>query len=475
MYPNFTEKEWEQILENAFSPDAPEPPFSKSYHVRRLAMEKEFVMKKKRSVRKSTIKILAIAAAAAIMTPAAVIAGMRMYEARMEQTNTYQRTVKINPGDEVSEEIMTYQIGWIPEDMTSIDNDGKSDECFGVDRYQMERHCTFDFLKIAEGAELTSSVFGVTDTETFTTASGNQVFYSASEQNGIDRGDIWIAFSGTRYAAYLWTMDITEEEMHQIVENISLTPTDVEIAHEWVPFEDADRSVKAEIRLSEDYNAPPLSVGSYSEMRQISIGETARGTSDRYSEISHHDVCVNSITLQDNFDGITTDSIGSDADFSEYLDENGKITTIRQHIRRGNEITTIDEVESEETIQQYVLRINATFTNTGDENEYIGVQDYLFRLNNDNMLPYYAAEDRLHYVTTGELIQYGYAFSFYTDHEHSKNVIKHVAPGESVDVELAFLVDEDWFGNLYLSLQQMDYLNGDTGLPVLDLCDIRPE
>lgn len=472
MYPNFSDEEWNRIIEDAFSPDAPEPPFSECYRERRLAMEKEFVMEKKRSVRKSTIKILAIAAAAAVITPTAVLAGVRLYEARMEKTNTYQRTVTINPGDEVSEEIMSYQIGWMPEDMI-YEDDGKSDCSYRAEDDSIFRCVTFTFMKIPEGAQYNVSELGVTDEDAFTTASGNQAFYTATKQNGTDRGDLWIAFNDTPYMAYMMLCSVSTSEMRRIADNITLVPSDTETAHEWTPPEKDAMAEIAEKNLTHDYNAISP-IADYSTMYPFAIGETVDCANEAFW-FRTYTLRVNNVTVQDNFDGITTDCVGMEHDYSQYLDENGKITTIRQHIRRGNDVTTMDEVVWEETVQQYVLKVNMTFTNTSEESKYINLAEYVFWLNDNDMMDFGKDTDGLTigHVTTGHLI--GGEFSFDTAHETDKNNIMNVAPGESVDVDCYYLVDEDWFGNLHIAFGWTFVVGGDTDLPVLDLSGIRPE
>lgn len=471
MYPDFTDKEWERIIEQAFSPDAPEPPFSEEYRKRRLAMEKEFAMKKKRSVRNTTIKILAIAAAAAIITPTAVIAGVRLYEAKMEQTNTYQRTLEVDPGDEVSEEIMALEIGWLPEDFF-LDYDLK----YRTTIENSDRGMTKMFHKIPDDVTLSEEIDLVTAEERFTTAAGYPAFFAGNLEDDAVYGELWITFDGTPYAAQLYVSGISSAEMHQIADNVTLTPSDEETAGEWHPqsYYDGDTDKVDTARLSMEEFASNIT-----NMRPCVLGETINyldyTAPDGYGE--HIDICVNSVTVQNNFDGITTDCIGHEADYTKYLDGNGTITTLRQNIRLGDRVSTLDEVVSEETVQQYVVKVNMTYTNTGNEPLEITINDDLFWLDGDT-IKFFNGEDgfRIWHEKTADLIEGGGHFSFYTDHESHKNNLVNVAPGESAEAECAFLVDEDWFGNLHLRLGSIgtsDYKIASR--PVLDLSDLRPE
>ena len=66
-------------------------------------------------------------------------------------------------------------------------------------------------------------------------------------------------------------------------------------------------------------------------------------------------------------------------------------------------------------------------------------------------------------------------FSFRTDWDSQKNNLTNLAPGESATVELAFLVDADNVGNLYLNL--FPSTDGSEGIadgdPVVDLCSLK--
>lgn len=66
-------------------------------------------------------------------------------------------------------------------------------------------------------------------------------------------------------------------------------------------------------------------------------------------------------------------------------------------------------------------------------------------------------------------MKYGEFFLFSTDREHSKNNITNVAPGESVDATVAFLMDADEVQNLYL---YADIL-GSGGQTVISLGDLQ--
>lgn len=73
-------------------------------------------MKKTRKpMKKSAVIAIAAAAALAVLTPATAFAASRIYQARIEQTAAYQKTVHIETGDSVSDQIMALSYSWLPD------------------------------------------------------------------------------------------------------------------------------------------------------------------------------------------------------------------------------------------------------------------------------------------------------------------------------------------------------------------------
>ena len=162
-----------------------------------------------------------------------------------------------------------------------------------------------------------------------------------------------------------------------------------------------------------------------------------------------------------------------------YLDENGKITAKRSLIHYGDGINSLDEVISEETTTMQVLVLELTYTNEGAESAGVGIFAPLFQLE-DNHIVDMRVKDwdegiEYNWETAGELMADNSFFSFATQHGHEKNGIYDLAPGESATVQLAYLVDEDWLGNLYLDLVNPSGYPAksiDAGCPILDLSDL---
>ena len=91
----FTEQEWEQIVADAFSPDAPEPCFSAQYLEKRKSLERRIAMKKTTG-RKKFGWMAGMAAAAAIMICGTVTAGALCNWQYSELLNRYFRRQNVS-------------------------------------------------------------------------------------------------------------------------------------------------------------------------------------------------------------------------------------------------------------------------------------------------------------------------------------------------------------------------------------------
>lgn len=91
----FTEQEWDQIVADAFSPDAPEPCFSAQYLEKRKSLERRIAMKKTTG-RKKSGWMAGMAAAAAIMICGTVTAGALCNWQYSELLNRYFRRQNVS-------------------------------------------------------------------------------------------------------------------------------------------------------------------------------------------------------------------------------------------------------------------------------------------------------------------------------------------------------------------------------------------
>lgn len=455
-FPYHNKEEWEKVIENAFSPDAPEPQFSQAYERKKREMissatERRFTMKR------TTTILLAGVLSAVILTPSIAVAANYAYQAWQTRTNPYQNTIQIDAGANSSDQIMALSYGWLPEGLVCREDGKYYDEGAG-------KSMTPEFYKLpSDTMTLSAMTKYVTDQQTYTTENGNTVMY-VQRDAGFD--EMWVAFTDTLYVARLYVDGMTEEETRGIAEHLTLVPAETETAVIWDDTYAKPDTEGGEMTISLQFEPKNLNL--------CNVGDTVALSDTDGGDFS---VTINSVTLQDDFTGINTDCIGLDADYSDYLDKNGKITTKRSLIHPGDGIDSLDEVISEETTTMQVLVLELTYTNIGTESAGVGIFAPLFQIDDGNQVVDMVWKDDNRYIweTTGDLMADNCFFSFATQQTHEKNGISDLAPGESATVQLAYLVDEDWLGNLYLDLVDPSGYPAesiDAGMPILDLSDL---
>ena len=189
------------------------------------------------------------------------------------------------------------------------------------------------------------------------------------------------------------------------------------------------------------------------------IGDTIRSDfyddDDKYSRVT---VKLDSVSVQDNFDGLpAVDDIGNPVDYSQYLNADGTVKDdVRTWYSRGDGVNTLDEKVKEETVPQRVLVMHLSYTNESSITQEICVCPNLLQKNGDR-LDYGAVaceptDETMYCNGTLDDLKYGEFFLFTTDRDHSKNNITNVAPGETVEATVAFLMDADELQDLYADI-----------------------
>lgn len=407
----------------------------------------------KKSKRRN-IRLFAAIAAAAVLTPAIAVGASQLRQMYLEQTGNYARDIVVTPEAEnivYDTSPKKIEIGFVPEDFIdysefTITPDGKKPR----DRYgtaDFSRHITVSLFRLKKGQVYRNAQIAVTDSRSFDTAAGNQVTLLKHTDGRYDGS---ISFKGTNYVIEYSLGKMTEEEAKKVIENISLIDSDTDYAIEYT-----EPKVQPEEHITESDAEKELwdYQKSIDNMHIMQIGETAEYL---YGWKLGVDVTVESVTLQENFDGLHTDAIGMETDFSKYLDADGKITAAREFIRRGDGINTIDEAVKSEQVRQYVIVTKLKFTNNSAQEVHdLSLNLLTFSLDGTQMRrPADLLENPADDIRWSDnlLIIEPNHFSLSADCALNKNHIETLNPGESAEVTFANLADEDALGNLWLRL-----------------------
>ncbi|MGN0160824.1 MAG: hypothetical protein ACI4AQ_05510 [Lachnospiraceae bacterium] len=409
----------------------------------------DFSKNKKRPVTRWAVA----AAALCLLVPTGVYAAGKAYHAYVVKKDKYEVGINISMGEKQSpsvdeaesgnagENLQNQQNGikknvdanvgykdlklnYVPEDL-HYNVDGPYGGKYTTNSPSNDRGMTCVFYKIpAEGMD---SVIDYTlESETWETKNGNTAIH-LTRAKGYNQ--LWIAFEGTQYAAQIYVNGFSEDEVKLLADGAELIDGTEECANEWrEPEKVSVTSSTPEIRLDSGIN---LAVG------------------DCYVQpLESAEVTLKSVSVQDNFDGITTDSIGRPTDYSEYLSSDGKIRSVRKCVKIGDGKTELDQVvSSEETVLKVVVLELEIKSLSQQVSEYC-VSPRLLENNNGIMKQFARTEDNYAYYR-----EFSYEmFGFSTEHETNKNSLVNLQPQENATVRVCFALDEDCFDNAYIQL-----------------------
>lgn len=433
----FSGREWDEIVEHAFSEDAPQPEFSDEYIKHREKLISSVRPKRKR-IKMSAV--LAIAAAACI--PMTAYAAGRIIQIRAEQSALYQQNVIIEPiTSEVKAEkfegFCQLKLNYIPEGLI-MRYDGKYDDP------NSEKAMTPTLFRFNESKGISEQVRFSEGSQTIELDGKTAVFIDRIR--GYDQ--LWVLFDNTPYVAEIYVNEIPMDEVQKLAEGLELIPSDTETAGIW---RDSNELVDegSVVTYSDDVDMSKIEV--------LSAGDSFKCYSN-----DNLDIHIDDISLQKSFDGITTNSIGYDdfdVDFEKYLDENGKLAAERVTVKKGDGVNTLDEVICREKVDRSVIVMTLTCTNNGNEQGGICFFPKMFRIADGKAIDLtYPYPDKTIMVSYGDkmLASDNVHFSFYTSGKHEKNSAL-IEAGESVTVRLAFIADDDCLDTLYINFGEMIY------------------
>ncbi len=452
-YLPFDDECFDKIVEDAFSSEAEVHVFSDRYQKRKERLMKKNTNKtyKKPVLSKKSIFAMVAAAAVVIAVPTSVYAGSRIYNAYVTEPAKYQRDITIDAGESPSMEIKALNVGWVPDDMKMHSGaEHTSLMKYGADTDDMRGISVF-FWKIPTGDSVfNESITNAVNTNSYTDASGNDVIVIAHSQESQERHDeAWVAFKNTPYAAQVYIMgDVSDEERDKILQNLSLESWDTEVAMDWSENQESEEPAEYQEVVTK---VDPSSI------KLANIGEPITSVEEGLEKGTYSvEATVNDIRIQNNFDGITTDAANAPADYSEYTNPDGTVKdNIRTWYRFGDGVNTINEKAYEETLAQSVVIVDVTYKNTSDMDWYECIFPQMVRIDDDgNLLDYTERpEDMAYNDSMLDLKMDNTMFSISTDYAMSKNNLEPFKAGDTVNVQIAFLVNTEDLPDLYLMLQ----------------------
>lgn len=241
----------------------------------------------------------------------------------------------------------------------------------------------------------------------------------------------------------------------------SFIDSGISILNKSVGFHVSPEELSGETALTfiEDDKLPIHQIG-----EAFDISASGEDRAGNYIEDNNISVCVDSVQVEDNLQ-----MLGQNHVPEEWVDAVGDdgnlLNNTLSYIKSGDGIDSVDEVIKTESVKQKLVYVTITYTNKTDEEInhmlYLGTlmvmnhEDGIYQICNDAEL---SGEDYDRVIWDGAAhtaeMTYG---SVSEDYGNGGNYIPSLKPGESKQVNMAWIVNENELDNMYLNL------NGDGG------------
>ena len=362
----YDDSEWDAIVADAFDSHAKPHHFSKRYQDKKAAvfhqLEESSMKRNAFRMKKSAVTAIVVAAAV-VLVPSTAFAVNRM-NAYFRQSGNYQQNLVIGnnaASDSTSAQPMTFQTGWLPEGMQLMNAESTAADS-GVRKYTSaddQGLSMFLWKMDSHDAALEHKINNALSEETYTCGE-NTVLCATTDVTGqahpntAFNREVWISFPDSPYALQVYvSAGISEDDLKKIAENISLTPCETEVADIWNNQTD-DNQIETDESEHTAFDS--------AKFQGAAIGETVSNETTS--------VVINSATIQDTFDGITTDGIGAPMDYSSYANADGTVADItRTWYKYGDGVNTLDSAIKTETKAQKILKLDLTYTNLTQETQ----------------------------------------------------------------------------------------------------------
>lgn len=361
-------------------------------------------------------KVAAVAAACALAVSTAVYAGVNLYHWFLEKQGSYGVSVKIDAGDAAKKTVL-------PDEVPEVDLDSE-ERTFG--KYQ-----------------------------------GIYLKYNSITENGALNQRIYLVCPDLYRVLMIYIGDdVSKDEAIKVAENLVIEGNTTMVKTAGLPTWSGEMiSEKTEDdndEISTSVNEKKLPIYQIGDTFDLDvIGENTNG---EYLEKTIS-AKVDSVQISDDLQLLDPDKIPQE--WAEAIDADGKLSTnTLNYVKSGDGIDSLDEIVKSEEVNQKLVYVTVTYTNhSNEEIDHMLYLGALLTLTKENgkvqlYIPTEQAGDGYDYISwdgvakTGGMVYY----SVSENYGNGGNYISSIKPGESVQLNMAWIVNESDLKNLYLNV-----------------------
>lgn len=439
--------------------------------VKKQLQDTKVVNIKTRKVKKRTgARVAAVAAVCVLATSTVAYASAKLHHMFLEKQGTYSIVTGIKSDDstgkiDLPEKIHDIDIsaGYIPEGMEWMDES----------HLQYPEHDLtggFSFASVLlddDDLDIVMQDKSVVECEerTFGNYEGVYLKYNDLAEDGSFNQRIYLLCPDVyRVITVYIGDDILKEDAVKVVENLVITENDTMIEtaglYTWSEMVSPEEASEGTALISiEGDKLPVHQIGEAFDMS--ASGEDSDGNYIGDNKIS---ACVDAVQVTDNLQLLVQNNVPEE--WMTAVGADGKIVNnTLSYIKSGDGVDTVDEIVKTESMKQKLVYVTVTYTNKTDKEIahmlYLGT---LMLMNHEDgtYQIYDPAQqsgtdcDRVIWDGVAHTAEMTY-YSVSEDYGNGGNYISSLKPGESIQVNMAWIVNENDLDNMYLNL------NGDGG------------
>lgn len=397
--------------------------------------------------------LLIAAACFLIGVPTTVLGAVKVYEMMVEKQN-YEVNVSVANGDvKKGDNWYKLKVGKLPENMEAIDDTAMK---YSFKDNYARGGFSFILWRLGENS----------DFQTLYSNSYEKKMINGREAVIIDKDNgnnhlmfnrqVFLFFEeeGIMLESYIGA-DVNEEQMMNVLENISLEPTSRQMASDIIDYAESQIN---NANPQTEFHVIPLKKDSkrlfnVGEVVPVTIDQVVTGSSGTISKLDTLEFVIEKVEVFDsirdykkeNFNEMGLEILSK----NKALDEMENLLPYNREVyKTGNGKDTIDELIESKSVRPKFIYLTATVKNIGKQaTEEIYMTPSLQILKSENNVWKYAEEIGIleKSIKTGEV-------DYLEPHGNEKDFYKigSIQPGQTMKINLGYFVDEDKLDSLFL-------------------------